>query len=287
MDALVLESSVIKIRILPQLGFKMASIEYKPKSKELLFQPSRGQYELPIYGGDFSKYDTSGLDEMMPTIDRCLYPQGDFKGTVLPDHGDVWSLAWDTEPLKDKVIGRVKLKSLPIEFTKTISFSDESTIRMDYRVKNLSDKELYYIWALHGLSVFDDDTEFIFTQEMKDPFNVMSDEDLSKRDLKPLKSYPDKSQYKYYFSVESNKGEVGLDYTMDRIRYLIQYDPLVHPYLGVWITKGGFKGEYNCALEPSNGFYDSLALAYENKKIPLLKARGEDQWTIFIQIKEY
>ncbi len=74
---------------------------------------------------------------------------------------------------------------------------------------------------------------------------------------------------------------------MDRIRYLIQYDPLVHPYLGVWITKGGFKGEYNCALEPSNGFYDSLALAYENKKIPLLKARGEDQWTIFIQIKEY
>lgn len=287
MDSIVLESEDLRIKVLPSLGFKMASIVYKPKEKEFLFQPTKGKYEVPEYGDSFEKYDTSGLDEMMPTVERCLYPEGKLKGRILPDHGDVWSLPWDTELLEDMIIGSVKLKSLPLEFTKSISFKEKNIIRMDYKVKNLSDTDIHYIWALHGLNVFDDDTEFIFQDDMNYPINVHSNEDLDKLDLKYLRNYKDKRSYKYYFWGELNKGEVGLDYTKDKVQYLIKYDTKVHPYLGVWITKGGFKGEYNCALEPSNGFYDSVSLAYENQRVPLLKGNQEDQWTIFIEIKEY
>lgn len=287
MPAIVMESSSLSLKILPEIGFKISSIVDRASGKEFLFQPTRGKYDKPQYGQAFEKYDTSGLDEMLPTVDKCLYPVGDFKDSILPDHGDVWSLSWESEISKNKVIGRVKLKSLPLEFTKTLSFSDEKTIRMDYRVKNLSDKNVHYLWTLHGLNVFDDYTEFIFDQGMNAPLNVYDDEDLSKIDLKCLKNYKDKSSYKYYFSESAISGQVGLDYTKDRLQYIVKYDPNIHPYLGVWITKGGFKGEYNCALEPSNGFYDSLNLAYRNKKLPLLKAYGEDRWTIFIEIREY
>lgn len=80
---------------------------------------------------------------------------------------------------------------------------------------------------------------------------------------------------------------VGLDYTDEKIKYTINYDPQINPYLGVWITKGGFKGEYNCALEPSNGFYDDLSRAYYNNKLSSLNSLEEREWTIFIEIKEY
>lgn len=286
-DAMVMESKHLQMKVLPQLGFKMASLVYKPKNKEFLSQPTKGKYHIPEYGDDFEKYDTSGLDEMLPTIDKDQYPVGELKGQVLPDHGDVWSLPWDIDILDKQIIGKVKLKSLPLEFTKSISFNNENTIKMDYKVKNLSHDDIHYLWALHGLNVFDDYTEFIFQEDMDFPINVHSNEDLDKLDLKYLKNYKDKRSYKYYFWGELKKGEVGLDYKKDRLQYLIKYDTKIHPYLGVWITKGGFKGEYNCALEPSNGFYDSVSLAYENNRVPLLKGKEEDEWTILIEIKEY
>ncbi len=106
-------------------------------------------------------------------------------------------------------------------------------------------------------------------------------------DIKYLKNYRDKEAYKFYFEGDLEKGQVGLDYTKDRVQYLIKYQTKINPYLGVWITKGGFKGEYNCALEPSNGFYDSVSLAYENQKLPLVQGQEEHKWTVFIEIKEY
>ena len=170
---------------------------------------------------------------------------------------------------------------------KIISFGNDNTIKMDYKVRNLSDENVYYLWALHGLNVFDDNTEFIFSEDMKDVLNVGNEDDLSKIDLRYLKNYEDKKSHKYYFTNEIQGGIAGLDYTSERIRYMINYDSKINPYLGVWITKGGFKGEYNCALEPSNGFYDNLSLAYENKKVPFLKPLEEKQWTIVIEVSEY
>ena len=193
MNAIIIYTESLQVKILPEIGFKMASIVYKPKNKEFLFQPTKRRYEIPKYGDDFEKYDTSGLDEMVPTVDKSQYPAGDLKGKMLPDHGDVWSLPWNTDVCNNKITGKVKLRSLPLEFIKSVSFSDEHTIRMDYKVKNLSDKDIYYIWTLHGLNVFDENTEFIFQEDMNSPINVHSNEELDKLNLKYLKNYKDKS----------------------------------------------------------------------------------------------
>jgi hypothetical protein len=287
MKSIVIESENIKLSIIPDIGFKVASIIYKPKQKEFLFQPTLGKYDIPSYGDDFEKYDTSGMDEMLPTIDRCTYPIGKFKGRELPDHGDLWSVPWYVSIIDNKVIGSVNLRSLPLQFIKTISFENPNTIRMDYKVKNLSSENIYYLWALHGLNVFNDHTKFTFSDEMKDVLNVANEDDLSLMDLKYLKNYGDKNFHKYYFTNEIKNGVVGLDYTDERIKYTISYNPIINPYLGVWITKGGFKDEYNCALEPSNGFYDNLNNAYYKDKLPQLEAFEEREWTIFIEIQEY
>lgn len=51
---------------------------------------------------------------------------------------------------------------------------------------------------------------------------------------------------------------------------MLHYDVKKLPYLGVWVTAGGFEGDYNCALEPSDGFYDSVRKAGENGRLPVL-----------------
>lgn len=287
MNSIVLESELLKLSILPELGFKIASIIYKPKMKEFLFQPTLGKYDIPSYGDSFEKYDTSGMDEMLPTIDPCTYPAGAYEGNILPDHGDLWSLPWNASIIDNKVLGLVKLNSLPLEFQKNVSIENQNTIRMDYKLKNLSKDKTHYLWALHGLNQFNDHTKFIFSEDMIDVLNVANDEDLSIIDLKYLKNYEDKKAHKYYFTNKIKSGVVGLDYTDERLKYIINYDPQINPYLGVWITKGGFKGEYNCALEPSNGFYDDLNRAYYNNKLSSLNSWEEREWTIFIEIKEY
>ena len=50
----------------------------------------------------------------------------------------------------------------------------------------------------------------------------------------------------------------------------LSYDAGVLPYLGVWITAGGFQGDYNWAIEPTSGFYDSVSTAEKNKKLKVL-----------------
>jgi hypothetical protein len=287
MDVIVMKNEKLQVKLLPDLGFKIASIIYTPKQKEFLFQPTNNMYKLPNYSDKFEKYDTSGLDDVIPTIDECFYPDGKFKGVLLPDHGDAWCTKWNVDVFKNKVVGTVLLKSLSLELTRSIELLKDDTIKLNYKVKNLGDDFVYFIWALHGLNTFDDYTEFIFQEDMKDVINVHDNEDLSKINLKKLNSYKNGRAYKYYFLNKLSKGEVGLNYSREKLKYMIKYDPDVLPYLGIWVTKGGFKGEHNCAIEPSNGFYDSLLIAYQNNKLPCLSPQEETYWTIEIQILDY
>lgn len=282
LECIVIENDNLRLKVIPKLGFKMSSLVYK--HKEFLFQPTNFKYTLPNFNDPFSDYDTSGLDEMIPTIDSCVYEDN----LYLPDHGDVWSLPWNVEIIDSSVIGKVVLRSLPLEFSKKISFAGGNTIRMDYVVKNTSLKEQSYLWALHGLNNFDDDTEIILPKSVNRVLDVINNKVIDKNieDLLALSNYEDKKFYKFYLLDELSAGECGLYYKNLELKYMIKFDKNVNPYLGVWITKGGFKGEYNCALEPSNGFYDSLKLAKENDKYQKIMPFEEKNWTVYIEISE-
>ena len=282
MECIVMEKDNLVLKVIPELGFKVSSLVYR--EHEFLFQPSKMKYELPDFGDSFSSYDTSGLDEMIPTIDSCIYEGKQ----CLPDHGDVWTLPWNVMVNENSIEGSVSLRSLPLKFVKKISMGRNNTIRMDYSVKNVSDKEQSYLWALHGLNNFDNDTEIMLPNGVNRVLDVINNEVIDKNieNLLYLRNYKDKQFYKFYLLDELSIGECGLYYKDKGLIYTIKFDKKVNPYLGVWITKGGFKGEYNCALEPSNGFYDSLKLAKENKKFQSIMPFEEKNWTVYIEISE-
>ena len=70
------------------------------------------------------------------------------------------------------------------------------------------------------------------------------------------------------------------------MKYTVKFDLDTVPYLGVWITTGGYKNEINLAIEPSTSYYDSLDKAIENGTAVMLKANEEFAWDIKLNLEK-
>lgn len=75
----------------------------------------------------------------------------------------------------------------------------------------------------------------------------------------------------------------GLTLNNNKLLYTIKFKNI--PYVGIWKNEGGFKEEYNCAIEPCNGFYDSLEVAKKYEKYLTFKPNEEKKWFILITLK--
>lgn len=75
-----------------------------------------------------------------------------------------------------------------------------------------------------------------------------------------------------------------MEYPAEGMAVVLTYDPAQLPYLGFWVTAGGFKGEYNCALEPSTGWYDSVDCARRQGCCPVLEPGQEQSFSMTIRV---
>ena len=88
-----MQNDLLTAIILPEHGGKIASLVYRPKNWELLFQNPKGVFRKAERGDDYSDYEACGFDEAFPTVDACLIQVGNRK-VLYPDHtGKVRSLA--------------------------------------------------------------------------------------------------------------------------------------------------------------------------------------------------
>lgn len=291
LSGIFLENKILRVCILPELGAKIASIYYKPQDYEVLFQPVKNEYSIPKYGDDFSLYDTSGADEMFPTIDKCIYPYDGYKGTPCPDHGELWSKSWDIEIDGDVVKTYTTGIRFPYRIERGISLS-ESGIDFNYTIENNGNFPLYGIWAFHALANCDEKTRIILpgVEEVVNvnktsrylgeidrihKFPQSIDSSGNTLFLDNLRPQTANNCEKYYVNGRGILNEAGMTQNRGKLIHRVFFDPEKVPYLGVWINEGGFKGGYNLALEPSTGFYDSLEITKEKDGLEPIEA-GEE-----------
>ena len=117
---------------------------------ELLLQRANDTYLLAPYDGDYvTQGECSGFDEMFPSIGRCFYEGYPWRGTPIPDHGEVWSIPWAWDQQDERLHLVTYGVRFPYRLEKWISFADDSTLRADYRLTNLSAFDLDFMWAAH------------------------------------------------------------------------------------------------------------------------------------------
>ena len=266
-----LKNEYVDVYIIPDLGGKIAKIEYNDGFNPV-FTKEYDDYTLPNEP-DFAKYDTSGIDDCLPTIDLCEY-----NGNVLPDHGEIWFNKMTVIEEDDKHIKlSYDLKSIPITFIKEISI-DKNEINISYTVR--ASEDTHYLWAFHGLMSLDG---CMYIHEPDNTGIVQVDGDTMPLDYCNIKDYKENKTYKFYYKDKLKEGKITLEYAHHNLHY--QFDHNSTPYLGVWITTGGFKGEKNIAIEPCNGYYDSLVKAIENNKVVKIAKDETHSWYVKLLIE--
>lgn len=295
LTGIFMENEMLKVVVLPGLGGKTASVYHKPKGFELAAQNRDKIYRLPDTGAAFSDYDASGIDDAFPSIDAS---EDEWQGRRIsyPDHGEIWSGGFSWE-VRD---GRLRLsyssRLFPFSYEKTISL-EESSVIYQYRITSPSGIPFPCLWAFHGLVRQEDDMEFFYPDGTAGFVNVLESRELGKAgelygavdsryDFSLSPGRPSNTMVKYYVRGRVREGRCGCLYPSQGMRYTLEYDARVLPYLGVWITAGGFRGDYNCALEPASGYYDSIPAARESGSLFYLSEERPLEFSLKVSLDE-
>lgn len=299
-QAVKLENEVIRVVILPSMGGKVASIYRKDKDFELLYQNREAVYKKAKMYDAYSNYDVSGFDDAFPSIDMSKVNIGN-KEILYPDHGEIWSADFTYKIEDEKIQLMYESSIFQYRYRKAFSIS-EDTLIAEYEIFNFGKEEFPCIWVMHCLIVCEEDMELIFPKDTKEIINVFNHEFLG--EVGKVHSYPitrtcegkpyelnkilplaSNNMEKYYVKGAVTEGICGAYYPSKDIKYRIYFDRNKLPYLGFWITEGGFRGEYNCALEPTNGYYDSIDIAQRERGLYSIKPGETFTFTVRIEIK--
>ena len=289
-EILFIENDFIKLCVIPNLGAKVSSIVYKPQNFEILFQPT-SEYSLPNYGDHFEKYDTSGIDELFPNVEEGEYPFKEYLGEKLPDHGELWSIPWKCKIINKSIVCTVKSIKFQYIFERKISLKKNSII-FEYYVENRGTKNFIGFWTFHGLLAIDEKSELLLN--INKIMNVHDSKFLGNagnictypiyKGYRLNKFLPKSSKNTEKFFLLSKIDKAGIILNNGKLK--LTYDLKETPFLGIWKNEGGFKGEYNCALEPSNGFYDSMEIVKKTKKYMFLHPEENKKWSFKIELNE-
>lgn len=300
MKDIVLENNFIRCVVLPELGGKIQSFYHKELEFELIFQNKDETYKLPKADDNFEDFDASGFDDAFPNI-NAEYVNLFGKSVLYPDHGEIWSSCFDYKENKDSAHLYYESERLPYSYNKNICLKDNKLI-LSYKITNIDDKISFpYIWTLHGITNCEEDMEIIFPKGTKEVLNVLDNKYLGK--IGTVHSYPatiaidntvfylneilprsSNNTNKYYVKGEVASGECGIYYPSKQIQFRLTYDEKALPYLGFWASEGGFRRDYSCALEPSNGYYDSISIAKSNGCLKVLEPREKIEFTLVMEL---
>jgi len=271
----VLSNREVEVAVVPELGAKIISLKNLRTGREWLWHPTGGPtlfHNGP--GDDFFRSPLVGVDECLPTIEPCVW-----RGRKIPDHGEVWSSAWDVDEdawQKGALKTSVRLEISPFDFERTIEL-EESEIRFNYQLSNRNSSSEYFLWAMHPLLRLQESDQLVLPQSTRTLLNGETwvdaiDSDAPSGKCAKLVAGP------------LSEGAVGIhnQKTGDRLEF--SWDPAENNALGLWLTRGGWHGHYHFAIEPTNSGADALTAAANRNWCGMVAGNGAVTWRIRLRI---
>ena len=303
LSALALETDQVRAVVVPEVGAKIVSLFDKRNGVEWLAGAGRRPLQPLAYGAPFVEQDMSGWDEMFPTISACDYPApGEYHNAPLPDHGEVWAVPWSRLPGDESTITlAVEGRALPYRFRRTLVFSTPSTVRLEYEVVNLGSEPMPYIWAAHPQFACGEAARIVLPPHVQRVYNTLPPEwgwgppETAYRwpdsvDPKGQQAHLDlvgppalRRARKFFVPPDVSIGWVALvrQPTDDWLR--MAWSPSHVPYFGLWVDEGALS-QYSVATpEPTTGYYDSLAIAWEKSEVTSLEPGETASWALTMQ----
>ena len=301
LDRITINNDDVSFAILPEVGGKMISLVFKDTGREFISVSGR-EFTKPTYATNYAELDVSGFDECFPAIAEGFYPEWPWKGTVVPDHGELFTLPWECKVEKDKLVMAVNGIRFPYRFVKVLSL-EKNTVKIRYELENLSPYDFKYIWSAHPLFAVTEGTKILLPGNPRIRTDYSKYErfgkhlyettwpqarqaDGTKVDLSIIRSAKEDAATKI-FTTKLDEGFCGFEDpdTGDFLKMDFPVDKV--PFVGIWINEGGFfegKGSFNAALEPCTGCPDKLETAIQRGEHALIKGGAKNFWSLDITV---
>lgn len=293
MSVAFLENDRLLVTVAPDYGARVTSLFDKQSGREWIAQgrQSATTGEDAAYLGD----EAAGWDECFPTVSPWD-ATGTNWGRKLRDHGDLWGRPWQVNERSSTVLS-LSYSDPQFRFTRELRLDGAALIAL-YRVENLSDKPLPYLWALHGLLAVTerDSIELPDVETVSATYLSLGGKTLTASEMawaKPNgvlpftldKVQPASSAFagKFYASgVAGQSARVGHPGQWLEIAWDKSID-----HLGIWLTYGGWPGpggHHEIALEPTNAAGDHVGDAIDAGAAPLAPGERRD-WRVTLTLK--
>lgn len=288
-----LETTRYTARLLPDIGSKLASFRSKRSGFEYLWQPPSPTYPQPTYGQQYGPEFATGFDECFPTVLACQYPSSPYSSEVVPDHGEVWSLPWECHDEGNGVALKVFGRVLAYRLEKTVQPEGEASLRFEYRLTNVGEGPLRWLWSAHPLfnvargmvvqvpgrpkmTVYES-----LQNALGAPGTVYTWPDAGGTDMEaPWRRTP--AAEKVFLS-GLREGRITLRYPAIGEGVTIAFPEEVLQGIGLWYNVGGWPAEAphsNVGIEPCSEPHESLADC-RNVLRPGEAANWWMRWTLF------
>jgi hypothetical protein len=268
LSAVVLENSVLRIVVLPEVGGKIWQITYKPLDADLLWNnPRIAPAKLPM-GSRYDDVWSGGWDELFPNDEVAV-----IEGESYPDHGELWTGQWTAEPFSEAGLAGVRLRYVTpissIEVEKTISLrSNQARIEFQHRFTNRGQTPFAFLWKLHPAMAVSQESRLDFPHmkvrlepafpgtlagapEVTDwPIVKISGGDVDLRCVTP-----ESARRLYFFYGTEMKGNwCALTDTARKLSCALQFDSAVFSCCWLFATYGGWRNCNVAVLEPCTGY---------------------------------
>lgn len=287
---------------MPAVGGKISSL--RRNGVELLQNPLR-PYARRTMATAFEDSDASGFDECLPSVSACEI-DGGLGPIQIPDHGEFWRLPCHAEQRSSVEVGLTATGSvLPLRLERTLKLEYE-TLRIEYRLENVSQTEVPYIWSAHPLFSVDPGDAIVAPSSISKVhveasaharlgtrgsihrWPIAQLPDGEKIDLGRAGDISDEIGDKLYTSAP-REGWAAIERRQAGFRLEVGFDPQLSPYLGFWLCYGGWpEGQPNrqqcVAIEPCTAPGDSLADALESGCARRLAPGEPSSWWMTINV---
>ena len=282
-ENVLIRSENCRITVAPQFGGKIASICVM--GRELLQAPLAplGPRTPTMV---FQKGDAGGWDECLPSVAPCTVET--VAGLAdIPDHGDVWRVAWRQVIANGSVALRAECFSLPLALERSIHLHEDSQkwhLALDYKLSNTGDFSVPWSWSAHPLFATEQGDQILLPSSITKlrlegsggdrlgiagnavnwPIATLANGSRSDLSLvqPPQSHIGDKV---FAGPLSANENWCALYRPNAGVRIKMSFNTTATPYLGLWICHGGWPDgpgpKQTCvALEPSTAPVDSLAV---------------------------
>jgi galactose mutarotase-like enzyme len=294
----------LTVEVLPELGGKVSSL--RRDGIELLQAPLRG-YAPRTREMGFQESDGSGFDECLPSVAECEVP-GPAGKVRIPDHGEFWRLPCEVERQGEREIRLSATgQALPLRLERTLTLDGER-LRIDYRLENVSEAEVPYVWSAHPLFSVEEGDAIVLPESVREvavegsahgrlgakggrlSWPVAEARDGGRVDLSRAGDIGDDTGDKLYAAVPG-EGWAAIERRRAGLRVQVGFDAELTPHLGLWLCYGGWpEGQANrqqcVALEPCTAAGDSLAEALEMGWARTLAPGQSAFWWMTIAVSE-